>query len=156
MASRYGWFAVVVSVPLVALYGVFTTSRIFYVRDLSFVRWPEHLWFRDAIAHGSFPMWDPYVGFGQSAIADPARHLLFPPMLLLRALLPTVVGFNLSVALPFPLAALGMFLFLRRRVEPVAAALGAIVFSVSGPVLSTGNFINMTWAVALIPWIVLA
>ena len=154
--SRFGWPVLVALASLGAIPGVFTWSRIFYVRDLSFVRWPEHLWFRAAIANGEFPMWDPYVGFGQSAIADPARHLLFPPVLLLRMLLPTVIGFNLCVALPFPIAALGMYALLRQRASTVASALGAIVFAMSGPVLSTGNFINMTWAVALIPWVVLA
>jgi hypothetical protein len=70
----------------------------------------------------------------------------------LRAL-PAVPGFNLLVAAPFPLAAFGMWLFLRRHFSQTSAALGAIVFSASGPVVSTGNFPNLSWSVAWIPWI---
>jgi hypothetical protein len=88
---------------------------------------------------GSSPLWDPYAAAGQAAFSDALNPLFPPPVLLLRAL-PAVPGFNLLVAAPFPLAALGMWLFLRRHVSEASAALGAIVFSASGPVVSTGGF----------------
>ena len=66
------------------------------------------------------------------------------------------MAFNLWVALPFPLAAWGTYRLFRARFSGRAAAIGAIVFSVSGPVISTGNFPNLSWWVALLPWVLWA
>jgi len=143
-------------VSLIPLASGFSSSRIFYLRDLTFAFWPVHQWFRNSVYSGESPLWDPYVAFGQSAIADPVRQILFPPTLLLRLLLPTTIGFNATVALAFPTAAVGMYLALRRRVSIAAAALGACIFALSGPVLSTGNMLNVSWSAALIPWVLWA
>jgi hypothetical protein len=46
-----------------------------------------------------------------------------------------------------------MYLFLRRSVRPPAAALGAIAFGVSGPIVSSTNFPNMSWSLAALPFV---
>src|SRR4029077_17440128 len=101
---------------------------------------------------GSWPLWDPYAAAGQAGFSDAPNQFFLPPVRLLRAP-PAAPGFNLLGRAPFPLAALGMWLFLRRHFSQTSAALGAIVFSASGPVVSTGNFPNLSWSVAWIPWI---
>lgn len=154
--SRYLWGAFAVAVACLPVLRALSTTRIFCLRDLSFYFWPEHLWIRNALMSGDFPLWDPFVGFGQVALADPVRHMLYPPMMLLRLVPSAALGFNLAVALPFPVAAAGLYLFLRRRVSDRAAALGAAVFAVSGPMLSTSNMLNFSWSVATIPWALLA
>jgi len=154
--SRYRWGSIAVLVASLPVLKGLTTSSIFCLRDLSFYFWPEHLWIRDAMMSGTFPFWDPYVGFGQVALADPVRHMLYPPMMLLRLVPSAALGFNIAVALPFPVAAAGLYLFLRRRVSDRAAALGAAAFAVSGPMLSTANMLNFSWSVATIPWALFA
>lgn len=149
------WLLVAVGVAAIAVREGFSLTRIFYLRDLSFYAWPEHLWLRRTILAGEWPLWDPYVGFGQSAVADPVRHIFFLPAQLLRFAFPETLGFNLILVVPFLVSAAGTFLFLARRATPPAAALGAIVFAVSGPSLSTGNFTNWAWAAALVPWALL-
>lgn len=149
-----GGFVLVCSVFPVL--GVFTVSRIFYLRDLSFAFWPLHLWARSTLLSGESLLWDPHLGFGQSVIADPLKHVLFPPVLLLRLLLPDVIGFNLSVALPFPIIALGAYRLFRERASRPGAALGAVVVAASGPIASTGNFLNVSWSMACVPWILFA
>ena len=104
--------ALAIAVPVS---GLFTTHRIFFIRDLSFFFWSRHLWLRHTIFGGELPWWDPHVAGGQSAIADALNQLLMPVTLAIRLLPSAVVAFNLWVALPLPVAALGMFLFLRRR-----------------------------------------
>jgi hypothetical protein len=59
-------------------------------------------------------------------------------------------------ALPFPVAGLGTYYLLRGRVSNEAAALGAFAFTLSGPVLSTGNMLNYSWTVGLLPFVLLA
>src|SRR5204862_6061786 len=130
---------------------------IFYVRDLSFFFWSRHLWLRHTIFAGRSPWWDPYVAGGQSAIADALNQLMMPLALAIRLLPSDVVSFNLWVALPLPIAAVGTFVFLRRRFAPdradAAAAFGACMFALSGPVVSMTNLPNLAWSVALMPWV---
>jgi membrane protein YfhO len=154
-SARWLWPALAVLVACVPFAGGFSATNIFYIRDLTMFFWPRHLWIHRSLVSGSWPLWDPYAAAGQSASSDAMNQLFLPPVLLLRAL-PSVPGFNLLVAAPFPLAALGMWLLLRRHLSATSAALGAIVFSASGPVVSTGNFPNLSWSVAWIPWIVWA
>jgi hypothetical protein len=149
----------IVAIALLPLLGLFTTTKIFYVRDLSFFFWSRHLWLRHTIFAGHAPWWDPYVAAGQSAIADALNQLMMPVALAVRLLPSDVVSFNLWVALPLPIAALGMFVFLRRRFamgDDAAAAFGACVFALSGPIVSTLNLPNLSWSVAFIPWVLAA
>ena len=132
-------------------------DAIFFVRDLSFFFWSRHLWLRHTLFGGEAPWWDPYLAGGQSAIADALNQLLMPVTLAIRLLPSDVVAFNLWVALPLPVAALGTFLFLRRRdCRPAAAALGACAFALSGPIVSMLNTPNLSWSVALMPWVLAA
>jgi len=153
--ARWLWPTLAVLAACVPFADGFSVTNIFYIRDLSQFFWPRHLWIHRTILGGSFPLWDPYVAAGQAAFPDALNQLFLPPVLLLRTL-PSVPGFNLWVALPFPVAALGAWLFLRRHVSEPSAALGAVVFSASGPILSTGNFPNLSWSVAWIPWVLWA
>ena len=154
--ARHVW-ALLAAVPsLVVMRGMFSTDRLYCLRDIAGYYWPEHLWHRRMLVAGESTLWDPYVAFGQSALADPTRHLMFPPVLLLRFVPNEVLGFNLVCGLPFPIAAVGMYALLRRRLSGPASAFGAAAFSVCAPVLSTGSMIDMSWAVAILPWLVLA
>lgn len=152
-AARFGWGALAVLVSCFPLTGALSTTRVYSLRDLSFYFWPAHLWLRASMQNGEFPLWDPYVACGQAALSDPVRHMLYPPVALMRFVPSAELGFNLAVVLPFPLAAAGMYLFLVRRVGKQAAAIGAIIFAASGPMLSTANILNFSWAAATIPWV---
>src|SRR5258708_35229204 len=141
------WALLVVGLACLPILGAFTIRRIFFIRDLSFFFWSRHLWLRHTLFGGQAPWWDPYVAGGQSAIADALNQLLMPVTVAIRLLPSDVVSFNLWIALPLPIAALGMFLFLRRRtlsgsaaaLPDAAAALGACAFALSGPVVSMLN-----------------
>ena len=149
------WPALAALIALAAIPGVFTTTHVFYVRDLASWFLPHHLWFNHALFEGNLPIWYPYPGCGYATVRDPAFQTLFPLTLPLR-LLPPILGFNLIVALPFPLAAVGMFLFLRRHVQPAAACLGATVVAASGVFLSTANAPNLSWSAAMLCWVLFA
>lgn len=155
LSASWVWPALAIVAACIPFVHGASLTNIFYIRDLSMFFWPRHLWIHRSLMAGSLPLWDPYAAAGQPTFPDALNQLFLPPIMLLRAL-PVVPGFNLLVAAPFPLAALGMWLFLRRHVSNPSAALGAIVFAASGPVVSTGNFPNLSWSVAWIPWIVWA
>ena len=134
----------------------FSFSRVFYLRDLSIFFWGQHLFLRRELLSGEFPLWDPYVAGGQSAAANALRQMFFPPAVALRLLGNEAFGFNIYVAAPFPVAALGAWLFFRRRYSEAASALGAVAFAASGPIVSTSNFPNMSWSIAAMPWVLWA
>ncbi len=147
------WPLLALAVSAVPVAGVFTLSNIFYVRDLTMAFRSRFQFLRHAVYSGSFPLWDPYPANGQPAVNDALYQLFHLPSLLVRLLLPATLAYNAWVALPVPLAAAGMYLFLRRHTAPVVSAFGAIAFAVSGPVVSTTNFPNMSWSVAAIPYV---
>jgi hypothetical protein len=134
----------------------FNLGSIFYIRDLTMFFWPRHLWIRNSLLSGHWPLWDPYAAAGQAVFPDALNQLFLPPVLLLRLLSPAALSFNLIVIAPFPLAAFGMWLFLRRRFSSMSAVVGGAVYSLSGPVISTGNFPNLSWSIAWIPWMLWA
>ena len=154
--AAWAWASLAVCAATIPFLPGLTGSRVFYLRDLSMFFWGRYLWLRHELLSGHFPLWDPYVGAGQSAVADALHQLFLLPALAVRLIGSDVVGFNLWVATPFPLAALGAWLFFRRRFAADASALGAIAFSLSGPIVSTGNFPNLSWSVAAIPWVLWA
>ena len=155
-APGWLWASLATVVAMVPFAGVFTRDKVFYLRDLSYCFWDRYLWLRRSLVSGEWPLWDPYLAAGQSAAADALHQMFFLPGLAVRLLGSEVVGFNLWVALPYPLAALGVYGFLRSRFSAPAAALGAVAFAVSGPVVSAGSFPNMSWAVAVMPWVLWA
>ena len=153
LLRRLSWPAAVVAFALLAVGEAFSNSRVYYLRDLAGYFWPHHLWLRRTIWTGSLPLWAPEAGLGYATIADPNLQLLFPLTIAGRILLPDALGFNLMVALPVPLAALGGFLFLRHHFTRPAAATGALGFGLSGPFLSTLSTPNLSTSAALVPWL---
>ena len=147
------WAAVAALAACLPFFRGASVANIFFVRDLTMFFWPQHLWLRGRLLSGVWPLWNPYAAAGQAVFPNALNQMFLPPVLLLRVLLPAVVGFNLIVAAPFPLAALGMWLFLRRRYSAAGSALGAVVFAACGPVVATANFPNLSWSVACMPWL---
>ncbi|MBM3817400.1 MAG: hypothetical protein FJW14_00085 [Acidimicrobiia bacterium] len=146
------WPVLAAVAALVPVAGGFSTTHVFYVRDLSNYFWPRHRWLRETVLGGDWPWWDPYAAGGQSAVADALNQFFLLPVTLVRVALPPIPGFNFWVAAPFPVAAVGAWLWLRRYGSPASAFVGAAIFVAVGPVVSTGNFPNLSWAVACIPW----
>src|SRR5687767_7590023 len=157
MRQRRGlWLLLALAVATVPVAGVFTLSKVFFVRDLTMAFRSRFLFLRHSVFSGTFPLWDPYPAHGQPAANDALYQLFHLPSLPIRLLLPEVVAYNVWVALPIPLAALGMYLFLRRRLGAPASAFGAAAFAVSGPIVSTTNFPNMSWSVVAAPYVLWA
>jgi hypothetical protein len=152
----WAWGVLAASAATIPFLPGLTGSRIFYVRDLSLFFWARYLWLRRTLLSGEWPLWDPYVGAGQSAVVDALHQMFLLPVLLIRLLGTEVQGFNWWVSLPFPFAALGAWAFFARRFSAPASALAAVAFAACGPIVSTGNFPNMSWSVASMPWVLWA
>lgn len=112
------------------------------VRQLSRFDWP--------------PLWTPYQGLGKPLAADPISAVYYPINWAAR-LLPFPLGYNASAAFHHLWAAAGMFALLRfRRLSPLSAAFGALLFAFGGVLVSFDNMINALQSAAWAPWTLLA
>ena len=134
------------SPPRACRFSAPSPTAVFFVRDLSFFFWSRHPGCATRSPGGEAPV-DPHVA-GQSAIADALNQLLMPITVAIHA----AVGrrrFILSRCRRWP-----------RRCSSCAAALahrallGACVCAVGR--LLTLNTPNLSWSVALMPWVLLA
>jgi len=153
--GRVLWALFAVAVSVLPVAGGLSLTRVFHNRDLV-VFWGRYLWLRRTLWSGESLLWDPYVNGGQAVFTDAMHQMFLLPALAIRLLGTEVLGFNLWVAVPFPLAALGAWLFFARRFSASSSTLGALAFTLSGPVISTGNMPNLSWSVAAIPWVLWA
>jgi membrane protein YfhO len=110
---------------------------------------------RWSIAHGQWPLWNPFILSGD-ILAAAAQPAVYSPFTLIACLLPTAQSMTFTAAIVFFLAGLGAFLFLRElgccEIVAVAAAAGwmystAISFFILWP-------IGASWA--LLPLLMLA
>ena len=150
---RSSWPVLAALVALIPFIRGFSTTNVFFVRDLGLYFWPQHLWFWQTLRERDWPLWDPYAAAGQSAVANALNHFFLLPATIVRVLAPPVLGFNFWVAAPAPILAIGTCLWLRRRFCAPAAAVGGAIAALAGPIASAGVSPNLSWTIALIPWI---
>jgi hypothetical protein len=99
-----------------------------------FIPWNAAL--RTAIAHGHWPLWNPF-GLCGSPLAGAAQSAPYHPITLLSLLLPAPDGLTFMAAMTYFLAALSAFLFLRTLcTSEVSALFGAIAWCFSQHVVS--------------------
>jgi hypothetical protein len=131
-------------------------GRVYFERDLHLQWFGQIESFVHALAAGSLPLWDPWVGFGQPLLANANAQLLYPPTWLNLVLSPGRY-YTLYLFAHLLVAGLGAFALSRRFTVSAAGSLvAAALWTVSGPLLSLGNVWNHLAGAALLPWILLA
>jgi hypothetical protein len=124
-----------------------------YERDIATYVYGQNESLVGCVAGGSWPLWNPHLGFGHPLLADPGLQILYPP---------TWLNFVVSVETCFGLYAAGHVLLAGAGVLFLARMLGlprggrlvaACLYMVSGPLLSS----VVTWqhlaGAAWIPWV---
>jgi hypothetical protein len=103
-----------------------------YFRDFSIAFYPMKVFLTAQLRQGRIPLWDPTQNLGMPFLANPITGCFYPFNFLFMFLSP-LEGLRYYLLLHYPLAAVGMFLWLRDlSLRPAAAALGAMTFSWSG------------------------
>ncbi len=131
-------------------------GRVYFERDIH-LQWHGQMEsFVRAVSEGSWPVWDPWPGFGQPMLANPNNQLLYPPTWLNLLMVPATY-YTLYLFSHLVLAGLGTWLVARRLgLGQMAAFLAGAAFQLSGPLLSLANAWNHLAGAALLPWLVLA
>ena len=131
------------------------TSAMFFYRDVYNYTFPSARLIHDLCRQGFLPYWNPYLNYGQPVLANP-NLLFFYPFTLLIILLPINIAFTLHFLVHFAWAGIGVYVLARSWGQTYLGALfAAIVFMLSGPVLSLGNIYNLSACAAWIPWALL-
>jgi hypothetical protein len=152
--------AVAVVLLIGSLVGMFWkvvfTSAMFFYRDIYNYTFPSARFIHDLCHQGFLPYWNPYLNYGQPVLANP-NLLFFYPFTLFIVLLPVNVAFTMHFLVHFALAGIGVYVLARSWGQTyLGAFIAAIVFMLSGPVLSLGDLYNQSACAAWIPWALLA
>ncbi|HMD84845.1 MAG TPA: hypothetical protein VKO18_09105 [Terriglobia bacterium] len=147
---------VAVALLVASLVGMFWkvvfASAMFFYRDVYNYTFPSARLIHDLCRQGFLPYWNPYLNYGQAVLANP-NLLFFYPFTLLIVLLPTDIAFTMHFLVHFALAGIGAYVLARSWGQTyLGAFFAAIVFMLSGPVLSLGNIYNLAACAAWIPW----
>jgi hypothetical protein len=157
-ARRQDAGAIFALVGLVGLlfFPVLFTGRVFYDRDIHAVWWSQTESFVRCIASGSWPLWDPFIGFGQPMLANPSAQVAYPPTWL-NLFVPLGTAYTLYVVGHLLLAGVGLYVLGRHwDLSRPASLVAAAIFVLSGPLLSMVSLWHHLAGACWMPWVVLA
>jgi Bacterial membrane protein YfhO len=149
--------AILLALILTALFPALVLGgHALFERDLHQMLYGQYASFARAIRAGSFPLWDPWSGFGQPMLANPAAQVLYPPTWLCLLLEPGPL-YTVYVYLHLIGGALAIRALARRLgVSESGALLSALCFMLSGPMLSLVNLWHHLAGASLMPLVWLA
>ena len=131
-------------------------SRVFYERDLMTVWYPQVASLVRSWSSHSWPLWDPWVGFGQPLLALPDAQVAYP-FAWLRLVLPPPDYYVLFATSHLVFSGVGLFLLLRQLgLGSLSSLAGAGTWIASGPLVSMVNLWHHFASSAWIPWVLLA
>lgn len=129
---------------------------VLFDRDIYAYWYGQTETFVRCLAAGSWPVWDPSVGFGQPFLANPGVQAFYPWTWLNLVLSPGT-SYTVYTVSHLVLSGMGFFLLARRLdVSFQGALLGAVVWTTSGPFLSMVSLWHHFAGAAWIPWVFLA
>ena len=150
-------FASLVLAVLAALFqGLVFGGQVLFERDVHQMLYSQYASFARMVHAGSLPLWDPWTGFGQPMLANPNAQALYPPTWLCLVLSPEAT-YTVFVLVHLAVGALAMrALAGRLGASPLAASLAAILWMLSGPILSLVNLWHHLAGACLMPLVLLA
>jgi len=147
---------VVVLVVLLFFRDVVLGGQVFFERDIQVYWLGQTASLVRQWAAGSWPLWDPSQSFGQPFLANPSTQVLYPWTWLSFVLAPETQYTVFAVG-HIVLSAVGFLLLARYLGLSVgAASVSALVWALSGPLLSLVSLWHHLSGAALIPWVMLA
>lgn len=155
MVERKDWVAILVMVFLVlAIFWRATLGGIFYFGDIFRLHYPLRSVYAAELTRFSLPLWTPDVFAGYPLLAEGELGALYPPNLILHALLPVPAALNVFILGHFIWAAVGAYLYARRlKVWRAAALCSGLVYALGGFLVAHLNHINIVACAAWLPWL---
>jgi hypothetical protein len=131
-------------------------GRVLYERDIHLLLYGQVETLVRIVAAGAWPVWDPYLAFGQPLLANPGAQVFYPWTWLNFVAQPADC-YDFYVVSHHLLSALGMYWLARRLgLSRSGALIAATLWSASGPLLSFVSLWQHFAGAAWIPWVLLA
>lgn len=126
-----------------------------FFRDLGAYFYPLRLSLAESFKTGEIPLWDRRLAQGFPVMAAFQPGVFYPPHFLLGAV-PFFLGIRLLFIVHFIIAAVGTYKLIRNWQYPtLLAAIGALMFSLGGTVVSLSNLLNHFQSAVWLPWALL-
>ena len=136
--------------------GALLRGEAFFERDLHLDWYPRLAALGRVLREGSWPLWEPGLGFGQPLLADPSVQVLYPTTWL-ALLLPWGTSYTAFVLAHLFVAFLGTTrLAARFGAGRTGSWVAGLAFVLSGPVQSALNLWHHFAGTAWMPWVLLA
>ena len=105
---------------------------------------PFAAFLHDRLAHGDFPLWNPFAFSGQPFAADPQSGVLYPPALVSYGLFAPATGMVVLVTFHYLLATLSSYAFARfAGAGRLGAVYAGLAFGVSGYLLARAQALGL-------------
>jgi len=155
VAHRKDWIAVAFLALLVlAVCWKAALGGIFYFGDIFRLHYPLRSAYAQELSRLSLPLWTPHVLAGYPLLAEGELGALYPPNLILHALLPVPIALNAFILGHLLLAALGAYAFARRLgVCRTAALCSGLVYALGGFLVAHLNHVHIVACAAWLPWL---
>jgi hypothetical protein len=129
-------------------------GRVLANRDILVFHLPLAACFRNLVAGGGLPVWNPWLNGGQPILSNPS-YAAFYPLTWLGLPLPPVYALSLSILLHAAIAFAGAWRLARQvgACRGGAAALAAVGYTGSGALLSLLSAWNLFRGMVWIPWV---
>lgn len=136
---------------------------VYWHHDLRHHHYPWRVWAAAQWLEGIVPWWSSQTANGYPLLAEGEGGFLYPPAMVLFALLPSGLALDWTILGHYAWAGLGVYLYLRadapgasgprgRALSPAAAWLGGAVWAYSGLMVSHTLYLGMQNAMAWIGW----
>jgi len=133
-----------------------TLGGIFYFGDIFQLHYPLRSAYAQELLRFSLPLWTPHVLAGYPLLAEGQLGALYPPNLILHALLPVPLALNAFILGHLVLAAIGTYVFGRRlEMSNVGASCAAVVYTLGGFLVAHLNHVNIIACAAWLPFLFL-
>jgi len=154
--KRWAWIALPLLL-VITFWPAATLREIFYFGDIYRHFYPLRVAYSRALAEGRLPLWTSGLVAGYPLLAEGQVGALYPPNIILCALLPVEVALNISILGHLLLAGVGMCLFCRSLgLHRGPSLAGGIVFMMGGFLVTHLNHISILTVAAWLPYLMLA
>lgn len=157
--SKYWPQLLIIGVIFAFFYRLFSPPSIFITpdfgrSDLVHFNIPVRKIMSDSLKNFEIPFWETRIGQGFPLIDEGQIGFFYPPNIILFALLPFWLAFNLGYVFTFIVSAFGAYFLARSlKISKIGSLLAALTFSFSPMMVLQIHHYNFIQTLSLFPWI---
>jgi len=155
LKADVGYLGLLIVLNLVFFGDVLFTGNTFFYRDIGSLHYPLKKLVVEAYSQGEWPLWNPYIQFGQPLLANPNAMAVYPTQILFH-ILPFEWAFDFNLVLHCMVGGIGAYCLGRALgLSTIAAFAAGVAYNFNGVVISLINLPLLSATAGLLPWLAL-